>query len=414
MTDQLVAQDQSFRLDEGTIDELHEAIRAGRMTCVAVVRHYIDRVRAFNGVASALVTQDGAPVPTATGAVRAMAPLRFPTQTVKASTILPDLDKYKGPPLEYGRMEPTASDPSVRQQFGMIVGVPHAGQVNALATLNIRGERSVTCRGDFDRHPSEGPLPPGAPPVCEFFRRLPDALERAAELDAAYGRHPDLEKMPMYGVVFSFKDSFDTKDMRSTGGGDARYDIDVPARDHVLVEQLRNKGAIIFAKAVNTEYNGRAGDPGGRHAPEKVLPSTLGYQRSSWGGNPANPYDTTRAASLGSSSGSALSVSINLVMASLGEETRASCRGPSNHNAVALILPHKSMLGFDGGAIGADIYCDRSGIHCRTIGDCAKVLDALKDSVEGYYDPRDPYTTVPRSSVLSGPYASHATTPGVR
>jgi amidase len=412
MTDQLVAQDQSFRLDEATIDELHEAIRAGRATCVAVVRHYIERVRAFNGVASALVTEDGARVPAATGAVRAMAPIRFPTQTVKASTILPDLDKYKGPPLEYGRMEPTASDPSVRQQFGMIVGIANAGQVNALATLNIRGERSVTCRGDFDRHPSEGPLPPGAPPVCEFFRRLPDALERAAELDAAYGRHPDLEKMPMYGVVFSFKDSFDTKDMRSTGGGDARYDIDVPARDHVLVEQLRNKGAIIFAKAVNTEYNGRAGDPGGRHRPDQVLPSTLGYQRSTWGGNPANPYDTTRSASLGSSSGSALSVSINLVMASLGEETRASCRGPSNHNAVALILPHKSMLGFDGGAIGADIYCDRSGIHCRTIGDCAKVLDALKDPVEGYYDPRDVYTTVPRSSVLSTPYASHAHTPG--
>jgi Asp-tRNA(Asn)/Glu-tRNA(Gln) amidotransferase A subunit family amidase len=401
-----------FRLEEATIDELHQAIRDGRTTCVSVVQHYLERVRAFNGVASALVTEDGLPVAPATGAVRAGAPLRFPTQTVKASTILPDLDRYKGPPLEFGRMEPTASDPAVAQQFGMIVGIPNAGQVNALATLNIRGERSVTCRGDFDRHPSLGPLPPGAPAVCEFFRQLPDALERAAELDATHGRNPDLAAMPMYGVVFSFKDPFDTKDMRSTGGGDARYDIDFPARDHVLVEQLRRKGAIIFAKAVNTEYNGRAGDPGGRHKPDKALPSTLGYQRSSWGGNPSNPYDTTRSASLGSSSGSALSVSANLVMASLGEETRASCRGPSNHNAVALILPHKSMLGFDGGAIGADIYCDRSGIHCRTIGDCAKVLDALKDPVEGYYDPRDPYTTVPRSSVLSTPYASHATAPG--
>src|SRR5439155_1093061 len=193
---------------------------------------------------------------------------------------------------------------------------PDARKVNALATLNIRGERSVTCRGDFDRHPSAGPLPPGAPPVCEMFRRLPDALERAGELDATYGRNPDIEKMPMYGVVFSFKDPFDTKDMRTTAGGDARYDIDFPARDHVLVEQLRDKGAII--------------------------------------------------------------------------------------------LPHKSMLGFNGGAIGADIYCDRSGILCRTIADCARVLDALKDPVEGYYDPRDPYTTVPRSSVSSTPYASHA------
>jgi amidase len=412
MTEKSGSSRKRFQLEETTIDELHEAIRAGEATCVSVVQHYLARVRAYNGPASLLVTEDGAEIPQATGTVRAGSPLRFPTQTVKISDVLPDLDKYKGPPIEYGRMDATASDPNAQQQFGMIVGQAKAGQVNTLATLNIRGERSVTCRGDFDRHPSLGPLPPGAPPVCEFFRQQPDALERAAELDAQYGRNPDLEKMPMYGVVFSFKDPFDTKDMRSTGGGDAAYDIDFPARDHVLIEQLRNKGAIIFAKAVNTEYNGRAGDPGGRNAPDKVLPSVLGYQRSTWGGNPANPYDTRRAASLGSSSGSGVSVSTNLVMASLGEETRASCRGPSNHNSIALILPHKSMIAFGGGAIGADIYCDRTGIHCRTIGDCAKVLDALRSKEDDYYDPRDIFTTVPRSSVLVGPFAVHATAKG--
>jgi amidase len=406
--EQALTDETPFRLEEATIGRLHNAIKGGRTSCVAVVQHYIDRARAYNGVCSTLVTKSGAPVPEAAGAVRAGAPLRFPTETVKASTIFPDLDKYQGPPLEFGRMEATASDASVQQQYGMIAGLPNAGQLNALATLNIRGERSVTCRGDFDRHPSEGPLPPDAPPICEHFRQLPDALERAAELDAAYGRNPDLEKMPMYGVVFSFKDPFDTKDMRTTAGGDAAYDIDFPARDHVLVEQLRNKGAIIFAKAVCTEYNGRAGDPGGRHKPEKILPSVLGYQRSSWAGNPSNPYDTTRAASLGSSSGSGVSVSANLVMVSLGEETRASTRGPANHNAVALILPHKAMLSFNGGAMGADIYCDRSGILARTICDAAKVLDALKAPDRGYYDPRDPYTTVPRSSVLTTGYAIHA------
>src|SRR5262249_38281096 len=68
--------------------------------------------------------------------------------------------------------------------------------------------------------------------------------------------------------------------------------------------------------------------------------------------------------------------------------------------------------GFVGGAIGADIYCDRTGILCRTISDCAKVLDALKDPVDGYYDPRDPFTTVPRSSILSTPYCRHAALPG--
>ena len=401
----------SFRLEEATIDELHAAIRSEQATCVEVVQRYLARARAYNGVASLLVTEDGAAIPEEAGAVRAGAPVAFPIETVPASGLFPDLDKYQGPPLEFGRMEATASDPAVQQQYGMIVGKPDSGQLNALSTLNVRGERSVTCKGEFDRHPSLGPLPPGAPPVCEIFRHYPDALEYAAELDAQYGRNPPIDKMPMYGVVFSFKDPFDTKDMRTTAGGDAAYDIDFPARDHILVEQLRAKGAIIFAKAVCTEYNGRAGNPGGRHAPEKVLPSTLGYQRSSWGGNPANVYDTTRAASLGSSSGSAVSVSANLVMASLGEETRASTRGPANHNACALILPHKAMIGFVGGAIGADIYCDRSGILCRTIADCAKVLDALHNPDGSTYDPRDPFTTVPRPSVLPS-YTDHARAAG--
>src|SRR5258708_5095164 len=248
-------------------------------------------------------------------------------------------------------MEPTASDPSVQQQYGMTVGVANAGQVNALGTLNIRGERSVTCKGERDKRPSAGPLSTGSPAVCEEFRKQPDALERAAELDAQFGRSPDMAAMQMYCIQFSFKDPFDTKDMRSTGGADARYDIDFPARDHILVGELRSKGAIIYAKSVLTEYNGRAGNPGGVNKPERVFVSTEGFQRSSWAGNPSESYDTTRAASLGSSSGSAVSVSTNLVMCGLCEETRASCRGPANHNSVALILPHKAMIGFDGGAI---------------------------------------------------------------
>ena len=402
----------AFRIEEATIADLQRAIQQGRTTCQGVVQNYTERAKAYNGVSNALLTADGASIPPPPGQVRAGAPLTFPTETVKASTLLPDLEQYKGPPIEFGRMEATASDPSVQQQFGMTVGIPNAGQVNALGMINIRGERSVTCKGAFDRRPADGPLPDGAPAVCEEFRKLPDALERAAELDAQYGRSPDLQRLPMYCIPFSFKDPYDTKDMRSTGGGDAHYDIDFPARDHTLVAQLRAKGAIIYAKANTTEYNGRAGDPGGRHTPGKILISTLGYQRSTWAGNPSNAYDTTRAASLGSSSGSAVSVSTNLVMCSLCEETRASCRGPSNHNSVALILPHKALISFHGGAIGSDIYNDRAGIMCRSITDAAKVLDALKDAKDGYYDSRDVYTTVPRSTVLSHPYLDTAAMPG--
>src|SRR3984957_4022617 len=196
--------------------------------------------------------------------------------------------------------------------------------------------------------------------------------------------------------------------MHSAGGADARYDIDFPARDHTRVAQLRQKGAIIYAKSVMTEYNGRALDARGRNKPTKILVSDLGYQRSSWAGNPSTVYDTTRAASLGSSSGSGAAVSSNLVMCGLCEETSLSGRGPPNHNSDALILPQKGLISFLGGAIGADIYNDRAGIHCRYVTDAAKVLDALKDPVNGYYDPRDIFTTIPLSAVLSKPYSSDA------
>ena len=416
------SQQSRFHLQEATINDIHRAIRDGQITCRGLIQLYINRAKAYNGASDMLVTRDGAPILLVPGVIRAGSPLKFPTQTIAISELLPNFDQYAGPPIEFGRMEPTASDPTVQQQYGMTIGIPNAGQLNALGTLNIRGERSVTCKGDRDRRPSDGPLPAGSPAVCEEFRKQPDALERAAELDTQYGRNPDLAKMPMYCVAFSFKDSYDTKDMRSTGGGDANYDIDFPARDHTLVAQLREKGAIIYAKTANTEYNGRpvpairggAGAERGTNRPVKVFVSTQGYQRSSWAGNPSDVYDTTRAASLGSSSGSGVSVSANLATCSICEETSMSCRGPSNHNAVALILPHKSLISFLGGAIGADIYLDRAGIMCRTVKDAAKVLDALKDPANGYYDSRDIFTTVPRSSVLNRPYAASAVSPGTR
>src|SRR4029079_4431677 len=151
-----------------------------------------------------------------------------------------------------------------------------------------------------------------------------------------------------------------------------------------------------------TEYNGRGpGNPGGQNFPTKILPSVLGYQRSTWAGNPCNSYDTPRAASIGSSSGSGVSVSTNMVMCSLCEETGQSCRGPPKQLWFAILVRHKAPLSFLGGAIGAEIYNDRAGIHCRAITDAVRVLDALKDPVDGYYDRRDIFTPGPRESLLT-------------
>jgi amidase len=395
----------TFAVEESTIEGVHRAIQSGATTCKQIVQSYVDRARAYNGICTRLVTKDGAPVKVGPGPVRAGAPLKFPKETIAASSILPNFSEYKGLPIEYGRMEPTRSDPSALQQYGMLVGMSNAGQVNALSTLNLRGERSVSCKAKCDLHPSKGALPKSCPAACDAFRKQPDALERAAELDAQYGRNPDLEKMPMYCVAFSFKDVFDATDMRSTGGADVSYAMDAAPEDSTIVARLREKGAIIYAKANLSEYNGGGGNPGGVKATTEVY--GVG-SRSGWPGVSCNPYDTARETG-GSSSGSASSVGANLVNCSICEETGGSCRQPAWRNGVVGFMVTKGMMPY-GGSIGADPYADRAGIHCRNVNDSARVLDALRSPKHGnFFDSRDIYTALPKGLVPKVPYASFAT-----
>ncbi len=310
-------------------------------------------------------------------------------------------------------MEPTASDPEVMQQYGMTVGIPNAGQVNALGMINIRGERSTTCKGDRDRHPSKGPLPAGSPKACEELRKMPDALERAAELDAKYGKAPDLAALPMYCVPFSFKDPFDTKDMRSTGGGDARYDIDFPARDHTLVAQLRAKGAIIYAKANTTEYNGRAGDPGGKHTPDKVLVVDARLPAQHLGRQPEQPlrHDPRRLARL------------ELGLRGVGRRQPRHVQ-PVRGDAGVVPRPGQPQLGGAAAAAeGADVVPRRRHRLRHPQRPHRHPLPADRRLGQGARRAEGPgrratttratsFTTIPRSAVLDGSYAAAAAQPG--
>jgi amidase len=392
-----------FHLEEATIEDIHDAIKSGEITCKGLVQAYLERTKAYNGACTALVTDKGGPIPAAKGAVRGGAPLRFPTRTVAASTLMPNLDQYAGLPLELGRMETTASDPGVMQQYGMIAGIPHAGQLNAFETLNVRGERSVTCKGKFDAPPGT-PLPAGAPPECEKFRQQPDAMERAAELDAQYGKNPDLAKMPMYCAVITAKNWYDVTDMRSTGGNDVNYAKDFAPLEMTVVSQLRAKGAIISGVTVASEATFNATDP----AKPKTAYVGGNTVRATWGGTSCNAYDTERTPG-GSSGGAGASVAANLATCSICETTGGSCRIPANANAVASFVTTKGLTSEFGSAT-ADFINHRPGILCRTLGDAARVIDAMKDSKEGYFDSRDFMTALPRALSAREPYATSIVT----
>ncbi len=59
------------------------------------------------------------------------------------------------------------------------------------------------------------------------------------------------------------------------------------------------------------------------------------------------------------------------------------------------------------GGYGYDKIGDRAGIHCRTVADAVKVLDAAKGFVT-----TDPYSALPKAMIPKEPYASFLVSDG--
>jgi Asp-tRNA(Asn)/Glu-tRNA(Gln) amidotransferase A subunit family amidase len=303
----------SFHIEEATIGEIQAAILAKQITTVDVVKLYLARIKAYNGTCVAM--PDGL--------------------------------------------------------LGPISTIPHAGQLNALGTLNLR---PTTRRAmGFDDHKARTLTDPK-----DDSPTLPDALEVAAAQDREFAKTGKLVG-PLQGVVFSIKDWYDTADMRSTAGADVAFANDRPPRDATFVTRLRGAGAIILAKA-----NVAAG----------IQP------RSTFGGVVCNPYDTERSPGV-SSAGSGTSVSANLVTCSIGEETGTSIRIPSESTNVVGMAPTQELVSRDG-LIGAGINT-RVGPICRTVEDAAKVLTVIAG-----YDPKDPLTSFSVGRTPAEPYQSFA------
>jgi len=304
-----------FHLEEATIGQIQQAIRSHQITTFALVEQYLQRIRAYNG-----------------------------TCVNEPNGIL-----------------------------GVISTIPHARQINALSTLNLRP--ATRAKWGFDRRKARTLTDPK-----DDSPDMPDALEVAAAQDRAFARTGRLAG-PLHGTVMAIKDQYDTFDMRTTSGGDADYANDRPPADATFVKRLRNAGAIILAKANLAEY-------------------AVDGARSSFGGTFCNPYDTEREPGM-SSAGSASSVAANLVTCAIGEETVVSVRWPSAVNSLVGLAPTKELVS-TGGMIGAGLNM-RVGPMCRTVEDAARILDVIAG-----YDPKDEMTVFSIGRKPARPYASYA------
>jgi len=302
-----------FHLEEATIAQIQDAIKSKEITTKQLVELYLKRIQAYNGTC---------------------------------------VKEPKG-------------------MLGPIETIPHAGQLNALSTLNLRPAsrkqwgfddrkaRSMTDSADNDPN-------------------MPDALEVAADQDRKLAKTGKLVG-PLQGVVMAFKDQYDTFDMRSTSGGDAFYANDRPPEDATFIKRLRDAGAIILAKANLAEY-------------------ADGSPRSSFGGTFCNPYDTERSPNV-SSAGSGSSVAANLVTCAIAEETGSSIRGPAvANNAVGLAATQELVS--RKGMIQPGINT-RVGPICRNVEDVARIMDVIAG-----YDPNDPLTVFSIGRTPSQPYQS--------
>jgi Asp-tRNA(Asn)/Glu-tRNA(Gln) amidotransferase A subunit family amidase len=289
----------TFHLQEASIADIQRAILGKQITSRGIVELYLNRIKAYNGAC--------------------------------------------------------VNEPS--GILGPITTTPHAKQINALSTLNLRPAARV--KWGFDERKARS-----LTDSDDRDPKMPDALEVAAAQDRYFQQNGKLTG-PLHGVVMAIKDQYDTFDMRTTSGGDVEYANDRPPEDATFVKRLRDAGAIIIAKANLAEY-------------------AVDGARSSFGGTFCNPYDTEREPGM-SSAGSASSVAANLVTCAIGEETVVSIRWPASVNGLVGLAPTEELVSRKG-MMGAGLSM-RTGPICRSVRDAAKVLDVIAG-----YDPKDPLT----------------------
>jgi aspartyl-tRNA(Asn)/glutamyl-tRNA(Gln) amidotransferase subunit A len=186
---------------------------------------------------------------------------------------------------------------------------------------------------------------------------------RAAE--EAVMRGDDLG--PLHGLPISIKDLEMTRGLRTTSGS-LIFEDRVPDEDSVVVERVRQSGAVILGKT-NTPEFGQSGTTENR-----------------LGGPCRNPWNTERTPG-GSSGGAAAGVSAGLSAISTGSDGGGSIRIPASFCGLYGIKPTQGRVPRYGGRNAPIIVnqLGQSGPITRTVRDAAILLQELAG-----WDARDP------------------------
>lgn len=164
------------------------------------------------------------------------------------------------------------------------------------------------------------------------------------------------EPGPLHGLPIAFKDTHQTKGMRTTFGSPLLAE-NVPTVDDLIVARIQNAGAIRIGKTNVPEF------AAGSH----TFNSVFGLTR--------NPYDRGRSAG-GSSGGAAAALAAGLQPIADGSDMGGSLRNPASFNNVVGFRPTPGRVP----AYPTDAPWDTlgtSGPMGRTVADVALLLSAI-------------------------------------
>ena len=169
---------------------------------------------------------------------------------------------------------------------------------------------------------------------------------------------------PLHGFPHAVKDLQPVKGIRSTSGSPILKDF-VPTHDSLVVERMRNAGAIFIGKTNTPEFGL------GSHTYNPVYGATH------------NAYDQTKSAG-GSSGGAAVSLALRMLPVADGSDYGGSLRNPAGWNNV---FGFRTSFGLVPVA-GDEVWLPSMGVAgpmARNVSDLAMLL-----SVQAGYDPRAP------------------------
>ena len=203
------------------------------------------------------------------------------------------------------------------------------------------------------------------PRLNAYLALCPDqAMDQARAAQEAVQRGDSLG--PLHGIPVSIKDLEMTKGIPTTVGS-AVFKDRTPDVDSVVVERIRQAGAIILGKT---------------NTPEFGLSGTTETKVGGPGRNPWNPERTSG----GSSGGAAAALASGLCTLASGSDGGGSIRIPASFCGVFGIKPSQGRVPrFGGYGRPAANQFSQSGPLSRTVADAAMFLQVLAGN-----DPRDP------------------------